>query len=57
MNKELKKLAVQAGAPVEVLEELWFNLFCMKFADAILNNAEQEMLKLKDRIHDYEQKS
>lgn len=57
MNNELKKLAVQAGAPAEVLDELWFNLFCMQFADVILNNAEQEMLKIKARIHNYEQKS
>ena len=57
MNNELKKLAVQAGAPAEVLDELWFNLFCMRFADVILTNAEQEVLKIKARIHDYEQKS
>jgi|LauGreDrversion4_2_1035121.scaffolds.fasta_scaffold2721212_2 hypothetical protein len=57
MNNELKKLAQQAGAPEEVLDELWFGLFCMKFADVILTNAEQEMLKIKARIHSYEQKS
>lgn len=57
MNTELKKLAQQAGAPEEVIDTLWFNIFCMKFADAILTNAEQEMLKIKARIHDYEQKS
>ena len=57
MNKELKKLAQQAGAPEEVLNELWFGLFCMKFADVILTNAEQEMIKIKARIHNYEQKS
>lgn len=57
MNNELKKLAVQAGAPAEVLDELWFNLFCMRFADVILTNAEQEVLKIKARIRNYEQKS
>jgi hypothetical protein len=57
MNNELKKLAQQAGTPEQVLNELWFGLFCMKFADVILANAEHEMNKIKDRIHDYEQKS
>jgi hypothetical protein len=37
MNNELKKLAVQAGAPAEVLDELWFSIFCMQFADVIPN--------------------
>ena len=57
MNEELKKLALQAGAPVEVINDLWFNIFCKQFADVILTNAEQEVLKIKARIHDYEQKS
>jgi hypothetical protein len=57
MNTELKKLAQQAGAPQEVLDELWFGLFCMKFADVILTNAEQEMIKIKARMYEYEQKS
>ena len=55
MNEELRKLAVQDGAPVEVLDELWFNIFCMQFADVILDNAEQEMLKIKTRMHELEQ--
>lgn len=57
MNEELKKLALQAGAPAEVINDLWFNIFCKQFADVILTEAEQEMLKIKARIHDYEQKS
>jgi hypothetical protein len=54
MNNELKKLAQQAGAPKEVLDELWFGIFCMKFADVILTSAEQEMLKIKNRIRELE---
>jgi hypothetical protein len=55
MNEELKKLALQAGAPAEVINDLWFNIFCMQFADAILSNAEQEMLKIKHRMRELEQ--
>jgi hypothetical protein len=54
MNEELKKLAVQAGAPVEVLDELWFNLFCQQFADIILTNAELELANVKNRISELE---
>jgi hypothetical protein len=28
MNEALKELVIKAGAPEEVLEELWFTLFC-----------------------------
>jgi hypothetical protein len=55
MNEELKKLALQAGAPVEVINDLWFNIFCKQFADVILTEAEQEMLKIKTRVCQLEQ--
>jgi hypothetical protein len=55
MNEELKKLALQAGAPAEVINDLWFNIFCMQFADVILANAEQEMLEIKHRMRELEQ--
>jgi hypothetical protein len=55
MNNELKKLAQQAGAPKEALDELWFNIFCMKFADVILINAEQEMFEIKNRVSKLEE--
>jgi len=55
MNSELKKLAQQAGAPEEVLNELWFGIFCMQFADVILTNAEQEMAKIKTRVRELEE--
>jgi hypothetical protein len=55
MNAELKKLAQQAGAPEEVLDELWFSIFCQQFADVILTNAEQEMAKIKTRVRELEE--
>jgi len=36
MNSELKKLAIAAGAPVEVIDELWFSIFCQKFAHELM---------------------
>lgn len=42
MNDELKRIVLEAGAPIEVVNELWFNLFCMKFADALLTMMENE---------------
>lgn len=41
MNDELKKLVIEAGAPEEVLNDLWFNVFCIKFADILLTLAEE----------------
>lgn len=42
MNQELKQIAVEAGAPQEVLDTLWFNIFCQNFAHLILLAAEEE---------------
>jgi hypothetical protein len=44
MNDELKALVISAGAPKDLLNEFWFNIFCEKFADVLLTQAEQEML-------------
>ena len=41
MNDDLKMLVLEAGAPKEALNELWFNVFCMKFADILLTMAEE----------------
>jgi hypothetical protein len=41
MNEELKKIAVAAGAPKEMLEELWFNIFCQQYANLILEAIEE----------------
>jgi hypothetical protein len=43
MNVELKTLVIKAGAPKEMLDEFWFNIFCEKFADVLLTEAEQEV--------------
>ena len=40
MNEELKKLVLKAGAPEEMLDELWFNIFCQQFADVLLTEVE-----------------
>lgn len=40
MNEELKKLVIEAGAPVEMLDELWFDVFCQKFADRLIKEVE-----------------
>jgi hypothetical protein len=42
MNDKLKKIVVAAGAPDEALNELWFTIFCLKFAHLLLELAEQE---------------
>jgi hypothetical protein len=41
MNNLLKELAINSGAPNEVLDELWFNIFCQKFADQIITLLEE----------------
>lgn len=43
MNEELKAIAVEAGAPKEVLNTLWFNLFCQKFAHLLVEELEKEV--------------
>jgi len=42
MNDELKALAVEAGVPENVLNKLWFNVFCQKFAYLIAEELEKE---------------
>lgn len=42
MNDALREIAVEAGAPEEVIDTLWFNIFCQKFAHLILVEAEAE---------------
>ena len=43
MNKALREIAVEAGAPEDMLNSLWFNIFCQNFAHLILLAAEEEM--------------
>ncbi len=42
MNEELRQIAIEAGAPEDVLDTLWFNMFCKNFAHLILLMAEEE---------------
>ncbi len=42
MNQELRQIAIEAGAPEDVLDTLWFNIFCQNFAHLILLAAEEE---------------
>ena len=42
MNEELKQLVLKAGAPKEVLNELWFNIFCQQFANVLISEMEEE---------------
>ena len=44
MNEELKAIAVKSGAPDEVLNTLWFNIFCQKFAHLLVEELEKEVL-------------
>lgn len=42
MNVELKELVIEAGAPKEILDELWFNIFCQQFAHLLISEMEKE---------------
>ena len=42
MNQELRQIAIEAGAPEDMLNALWFNIFCKNFAHLILLMAEEE---------------
>jgi hypothetical protein len=42
MTEEMESLIRSAGAPEEMMTEMWFIIFCHKFADKILTLAEQE---------------
>ena len=44
MNEELKNLAILAGAPEEVIDTLWFNIFCQKFAYLVVEELEKEVV-------------
>lgn len=42
MNAELRKIAEEAGAPEDMLNSLWFNIFCQKFAHLLIVALEEE---------------
>jgi hypothetical protein len=43
MNAELLKLVKAAGAPEQVMDELWFHAFCEEFAHVIMLEVEKEL--------------
>lgn len=43
MTKDFENLIRLSGAPEEMMGELWFIIFCHKFADNLLTLAEQEL--------------
>ena len=43
MNEALKALAVEAGAPDDMLNKLWFNVFCQKFAYLVAEELSREL--------------
>ena len=43
MNEQLRELAIEAGAPEEVMDELWFHVFCQQFADLLIHEMEKSM--------------
>jgi hypothetical protein len=57
MNEELRLIALQAGAPREVINELWFHVFCQRFAHLIIGEAEVEMTAIKSRLAKVEAQS
>ena len=42
MNDELRKLVIEAGAPEDVMNQMWFNIFCQQFAHLLLLMVEEE---------------
>ena len=48
MNELLLDIAKRAGAPKEVIDQLWFHIFCQKFADLLIQTAEEEWKKDKN---------
>ena len=47
MNAELERLVRAAGAPEEVMTELWFAIFCQQFAHLLIAELETEIVDTK----------
>jgi len=47
MNEELKAIVIRAGAPAEMFGEMWFHIFCRRFAQEILDQAVEELQRLR----------
>lgn len=48
VNEELMKLIKEAGAPVEVINDLWFHVFCFKFAYLLVEQVESGCIEITD---------
>jgi hypothetical protein len=42
MNAELERLVRAAGAPEEVMDQLWFVVFCQQFAHLLISEMEMD---------------
>jgi hypothetical protein len=49
MNENLKRLVEAAGAPEQVMDRLWFAVFCEQFADILLHEVEREVARLAEQ--------
>ena len=47
MNTELERIVRAAGAPEEVMNQLWFVVFCQQFADLLIAELETEIVDTK----------
>lgn len=41
----LEQLMIDSGAPEEVMDQLWFHVFCANFAHNLIAMAETEVLE------------
>jgi len=48
MNEALREMAVRAGAPEAMLNEIWFHIFCQKLVDEVITEMEAEELYIAD---------
>ena len=47
MNAELERLVRAAGAPEEVMDQLWFVVFCQQFAHLLIQELEADSVDTK----------
>jgi predicted DNA-binding transcriptional regulator len=43
MNEQLLALILKAQPPKQVLDKMWFHVFCQKFANVLLEEVEKEL--------------
>lgn len=49
MNDALRELVLRADPPKEVLDTLWFTIFCQRFAHELLRDIEQDLENYEDQ--------